>query len=143
MPLKKLFLLIWCVGFFDFSCSFITLESQWYINWKFKNIADSSSVRIPLTYKILELGSTVYGVYKDTMKDSGNLVAWITVEEQESKFLAQNPKLQVQLFKNTMGIFDTTLSWQEAEFVTGKDPWGYTNNVSNKTIYIDTSHVVK
>jgi len=126
----------------------MTLESHWYINWKFKNFADSSAVHIPMAYKIIEIGYPNYGVTNDSLKDPGNLIAMITVEEGESKFLSYKPKLQVQLFKNTVEIFDTTLSWQEAEFVIGKDPWGNDptgdyQNVSNKTMYIDTSHVVK
>jgi hypothetical protein len=114
-------------------------ESDWYIMYSFKNGKDSLAINTDsVFYKINVLSPYSNNIGHDTLRQTGTLVATLIVSKNEQSVSNQNSPLQVQLFRVSDTIFDTTLSWVDADFQRGPTYLGYENqNVSTKTFYIN------
>jgi len=124
------------------SCSAILETGQasdWYIMYSFKDCRDSLAITTDsVFYNIKLLCPYNYRILLDTLRKSGTLVADLATSKDERSFSNQNSSLQVQLFHVSDTIFDTTLSWIDADFQKGPTYSGYENqNVSTKTFFVN------
>lgn len=123
----------------DLSC-FSGQMDYWYLEWQFKNVADSTAtIKFPM-HSINVQSQYHSGIMHDSLYSDGHFVAEIIIKGS-SDVLDDFPKtasIHFKLWYPTQVVFDSILTFDELDFKKGYTSIynGTVAHLSNKTFYI-------
>lgn len=119
------------------SCFKSSQDSDWTIEWAFKNKVDS----LPLfVLDSFELGNSLSETIRNGQIDSaGHLLIHIIVPGLKEDVINKNPKLRCRVYNNNETLFDSTFVWKNMEFSNQYSEFyrEISDNVSKKTLFLN------